>query len=132
MIDQNSQITSKPSSKSKSKSGSLRYEAYISSSAVVIVNNSDKELLLHIDRAHLTSTFKPLSFLSSFQYKKSIPIYGLFGRVDMQTVSMLMIISKANVVATVGQSEIYKIETVKFFVLNFHEPEQICFERISE
>jgi hypothetical protein len=95
-----------------------RYELYISENEILIIKKTDTENLLIINRKSLTSRFIPFSELNSYKVEKPLSIYGIFGRVEINDITFIIAISKAKIVASLGKSEIFKIESIKFLTVN--------------
>ena len=112
----------------KPQKAALRYELYISEEEILLRNTTAPDTLFHINRKDFTSQFVPASQLKNFKTAKPLPIYGVFGQIEVSGIAFLIAISKAQVVARLGESEIYKIESVKFLTLSSTQHKNFDYE----
>jgi len=109
-------------------SGEHRYELYISETVIIIRNKKEDSLLLLIDRKTGGSHFISDSNLGNYNLEKPMPFYGVYGRAEITGIVFLVLISKARVVAKVGQSEIFKIESIKFLTIRREQYKNFDYE----
>lgn len=105
-----------------------RYELYISESEILIRNRADAANLLLIDRKSLSSRFLPGDALGKYKTEKPLPIFGIYGRIEINGIMFVIVISKASAVAKIGPNEIFKIESAKFLTLNREQYKNFDYE----
>lgn len=105
-----------------------RYELYISEDEIVLRNKKDHNYVLLIDRNTLRSRFIPHSELQNLNLEKPLPIYGLFGQIEISGIVFLVTISKAKLVATLGKAQIHRIESVKFLTVKRNHYKNLDYE----
>jgi hypothetical protein len=107
---------------------SLRYELHISENEIIVSNKQDTDNLLLIDRKNLGSKFIKASTLGSYKVEKELPIYGIYGRVEINNITFLIAISKAEIVATIGKDKVFKVESIKFLTINREQYKNFDYE----
>ena len=81
-----------------------------------MIDNENKETFLLIDRTTLKSEFKNQK---DFDMKdvKPLKFFCIFGSITARDVEFLVLVSKANLVATILGKKIYQVNSVKFLTM---------------
>ena len=115
--------------KSVSKSSlPRRYELYISKAEILVRNKADSDNLFLLNRKDLSAKFIPFSELQNYKLEKPLSIFGVYGQVEINGVTFLIAISKARIAANLGQSLVFKIESVKFLTVNHEQYKNFDYE----
>jgi hypothetical protein len=122
----------KISSKSEKK---CKYDIFVISSDIVIVNRSSEKICLRIDRTNGSSHFISKTELLNFKLDKSIPVFAVFGIIEISGLKFLITISRVTIEGQICNSEIMKVDSVKFLpispIQNFNFDYEVCYDKLE-
>lgn len=112
-----------------------QYTFYITENNIFVINRSQPEFALLINRKQFASSFIPVSELSKHKLEKPLSIFAIFGIIEISEVRFLVAVSRAQTVCQIGQAEIMKIESVKFLTISRDQyvnfDYESCYDRLE-
>ena len=106
-----------------------RYHLFVSENEVIILNTAHPDLFLNVNRETCKTEFFGSERLSKYKMEKPLRIFGIFGRIEINDIEFLVLISKAEVAAKLGDKTIYKVRSVKFLTISKQKYKNFEYEK---
>lgn len=108
-----------------------KYIFYITENEIFIVNRTNEAFVLKINRKEYKSCFIPNSVFQKHQSEKPtkpLNIFAVFGVIEIAEIRFLVAVSKAQIIGSIGASDIMKIESVKFLTISREQYKNFDYE----
>lgn len=106
-----------------------RYHLYVSENEVIIINTTQKDQFLKVNREGMVAEFMSSDKLSKYKMESPLKIFGVFGQIDINGIEFLVLISKAENVAEIGKLPVYIVRSVKFLTISKQKYKNFEYEK---
>ena len=106
-----------------------QYHLYVSENEVIILNNQNKDMFMHVNRVNCRFEFFPKEKLAKYKMEKPLKIFGVYGKIEIKDIEFLILISKAETAGTINGMKLYKIRSVKFLTISKHKYRNFEYEK---
>ena len=95
-----------------------RYSFFITENEIYIIDKTNDSFALKINRKEYHSSFIPKNQLGNLKVEKPLHIYAIFGVIEISDIRFLVAVSRAQIIGSIGGSDIMKIDSIKFLTIS--------------
>ena len=69
-----------------------QYHLYVSENEVIIINNNNQDMFMHVNRVNCRFEFFPKEKLAKYKMEKPLKIFGVYGKIEIKDIEFLILI----------------------------------------
>ena len=112
-----------------------RYTFYITENNVFVIDRTQSDVALQIHRKEFKYDFIPSIELNKHRLETPMSVFAIFGVIEISNVRFLVAVTRAETVGRIGESEVLKIDSIKFLTISRDQyvnfDYESCYDRLE-